>query len=311
MPNSNYSIAYIGGSGRSGSTLLELILGELDDWVAIGEVKELYKYSLDENMPCGCGTPLNVCDFWSSIHESLNSKGVDYSELASINQNTTRSRNMLQFLVDSSYRKKAGWLKLVEAIRQTYDEIAALSGAKVIVDSSKSAIHLALLVDAFGEDRVRLIHQVRDPRGVSYSWSKNIKKIKTKHGDVKFPKRPFIESGVRWLLENYALERSAKNIPCQLMRYETFTSDPARVLSEVLSALGFDENIEHVINASGVVNCYSNNSSHAIGGNPMRQNAETITIRPDNNWRAKLSSYDKIRLGAITYPLLRRYGYHF
>jgi hypothetical protein len=50
-------VLYIGGWGRSGSTLLDLILGQAPGVFSAGEVREIWQSGLVENRPCGCERP--------------------------------------------------------------------------------------------------------------------------------------------------------------------------------------------------------------------------------------------------------------
>ena len=48
-------VLVIGGWGRCGSTLLDMLLGEIDGFVSAGEVRELWLRGCVEDRPCGCG----------------------------------------------------------------------------------------------------------------------------------------------------------------------------------------------------------------------------------------------------------------
>jgi hypothetical protein len=50
-------VLYIGGLGRSGSTLLDRMIGQLPGFFSAGEIREVWQQGLRENRPCGCGTP--------------------------------------------------------------------------------------------------------------------------------------------------------------------------------------------------------------------------------------------------------------
>src|SRR5207253_253895 len=59
----------IAGWGRCGSTLLDLMLGQVPGFVSAGEVRELWLRGCRENRPCGCGAPFADCSFWSAVGE--------------------------------------------------------------------------------------------------------------------------------------------------------------------------------------------------------------------------------------------------
>ena len=60
-------VVFIGGQGRSGSTLLERALGQLPDVVSVGETVHLWDRGLRDNELCGCGQPFSACPFWSEV----------------------------------------------------------------------------------------------------------------------------------------------------------------------------------------------------------------------------------------------------
>src|ERR1022692_2745595 len=63
-------VIYLGGLGRSGSTLLERLLGELPGVSALGEVVHMWRRGVAENERCGCGEAFSSCGFWSKVGKS-------------------------------------------------------------------------------------------------------------------------------------------------------------------------------------------------------------------------------------------------
>src|SRR5690349_9977109 len=61
------TVLAIGGWGRCGGTLLDMLLGEIDGFVSAGEVREIWLRGCVENRPCGCGLPFAACPFWSQV----------------------------------------------------------------------------------------------------------------------------------------------------------------------------------------------------------------------------------------------------
>lgn len=67
-------VLYIGGYGRSGSTIIGLILGQHNSCVHFGEFGVFWS-ALKRNRVCTCGSTLHNCDFWGpllSINHSKN-----------------------------------------------------------------------------------------------------------------------------------------------------------------------------------------------------------------------------------------------
>src|SRR6266516_3342272 len=63
-------VVYIAGLGRSGSTLLERLLGELPGVCAVGEVVHMWRRSIVDDERCGCGEPFARCGFWRGVGEA-------------------------------------------------------------------------------------------------------------------------------------------------------------------------------------------------------------------------------------------------
>ena len=62
-------VVFIAGDGRSGGTLLGQILDGLSDSVYIGELKNIWHESFEQNEPCGCGERFRNCEFWRAVVE--------------------------------------------------------------------------------------------------------------------------------------------------------------------------------------------------------------------------------------------------
>src|SRR5207245_4821641 len=61
------TVLYLGGVGRSGSTLVDRILGQVPGLFSGGEIRDLWARGLIENRQCGCGTPFRSCSFWTEV----------------------------------------------------------------------------------------------------------------------------------------------------------------------------------------------------------------------------------------------------
>ena len=67
MDDSKIKVIYIAGEGRSGSTLLERMLGQINDIVSVGELRFFWNQGSVGSQLCGCEKPLNECEFWSEV----------------------------------------------------------------------------------------------------------------------------------------------------------------------------------------------------------------------------------------------------
>src|SRR4051794_25472795 len=60
-------LIYIAGMSRSGSTLLDRLLGTSGTAVSLGEVAHLWGRGLVNGQLCGCSQPVPDCQFWAGI----------------------------------------------------------------------------------------------------------------------------------------------------------------------------------------------------------------------------------------------------
>ena len=67
LVSNKIKIIYIAGLGRSGTTLLDRVLGQADNACSTGELKLLWRRGCVKNQLCGCGKSFNTCMFWYSV----------------------------------------------------------------------------------------------------------------------------------------------------------------------------------------------------------------------------------------------------
>src|SRR3954453_3027262 len=80
---------FIAGSGRSGSTLVERILGGIPGTVNVGELLDLPRRVAPRDERCGCGEVFSACPFWTAVGERLPG-GWSTDELRSLHELQTR-----------------------------------------------------------------------------------------------------------------------------------------------------------------------------------------------------------------------------
>ena len=68
--NVRVTTVYLGGFGRSGSTLVERMLGAATGWVNIGELVDLARSVAPADERCGCGQAFSSCPFWTAVGET-------------------------------------------------------------------------------------------------------------------------------------------------------------------------------------------------------------------------------------------------
>src|SRR5512146_3068683 len=74
-------LLFIAGDGRSGTTLVARLLGELDNYFNAGE---MLQHFFDEkmhkrDMPCGCNRRAAECEFWCDISMAVDPQARSFS----------------------------------------------------------------------------------------------------------------------------------------------------------------------------------------------------------------------------------------
>lgn len=305
-------VVYIGGFGRSGTTLLNRMLGELPNVCAVGETVNLWRQGVLDNERCGCGSPFHSCRFWRDVGrlafggwhrvdlgEVLGGRRLRHvreASLAPASLGVSRSR-VLRARIEA---QNALYWRLYSAISQ-------VSGCGVIVDASKHA-SLASVLRHHEPLALRLVHLIRDSRGIAYSWAK-LKRRPESDPRVTFMDRfSTLQSAMLWNGYNISMGALRRlGVPYVRVRYEDLVSAPERCLREIVGATGIevddsafsflDEGSAHL------------RPSHCVAGNPMRFQNNRIAINEDDAWKTRLPVLDRVVITALTLPLLVRFRY--
>lgn len=297
-------VVYIGGQGRSGSTLIERALGELPGVVGVGETVHLWERGLHGDELCGCGEPFSRCPFWRSVGERAFGGWDTLAGSAMLDLRVDRNRYLPLLLrpgVLPSFQRRH--LRQVDLLARLYRAIAAESGSSTIIDSSKHASYALLLSAVQGID-LRILHVVRDSRAVAHAWTKSV--ARPEAGGVPMPVYPPTKAAALWDLENLVIEQLARRHRYLRVRYEDFTEAPKDVLLAAAELAGVD--------AAGAPNFLDGDTlhvhaSHTVAGNPMRFTSGDITIRADDSWQSEMPARRRRFVGLLTAPLQRHYGY--
>ena len=299
-------ILYIGGAGRSGSTLLEMILGNTPGFFSIGEARHFWEYIIRGNILCGCGHEISRCEFWKSVKVELETEHkIDLNIMSSLNQSLNRTRNYPMISHRSVSGISSEWSELVRGTTALYTSIFKFNGNQEIVDSSKIPTHLYIL-SQIPNINPRLLHLVRDGRAVAHSWSKRAKQeLAIKGKKSRMPKRSALQSMIRWMIENASIVGLKDKMPNITLRYEDFAQNPHLILEQSLNALGYSSiNLHETITSLNTLQ-----PTHSVGGNPIRFSNQNAKIVPNYEWAKSMSFVSKIVLGMVGYPILSRYDY--
>ena len=272
----NNLVIYIAADSRSGSTLLDLLLGNHDSIVSVGELRRLAEH-YNGSLACTCGLSVDQCGFWRDVESHLNSSSVSMRDLETL---LPRSRSLL---ADLAYflparmlhyiTSRGGSIAQAGAIArndlQILDALCATNNTHIVVDSSKVP-KLCRLYNLLKPGEIKTIFLTRDGRGTCNS--------RKQHG-VRFFRATlvWISSQIKFFFLRYTIPPSDRIT----IRYEDLCRDPKQVIGSICRFIGvpFQENCTKLVKTG----------KHNICGNPMRFDSGATDIQLDEKWREQLS----------------------
>ncbi|HEX2057150.1 MAG TPA: sulfotransferase [Actinomycetota bacterium] len=295
-------VLYVLGRGRSGSTIFGNVLGELDGFFCGGEIRFLWDPVVVRSSPCGCGNVIFECPVWSEVLARLDD--VDLERVVAWQHEIVREHNTVRLLRHRSGRAWAALESYARVMRRLYDELAAVTGARVLVDTSKRPSYAAFL-GTLPEFDPYYVHLVREPHASAHSW-RSRKYVSAHGGEVR--RRSALDSTLRWDLLNLGSEavlRRAGSARSRRTRYEDFVAAPRTTVAATTRLLGerparspfLDE---HTVTL-GV--------NHAIAGNPSRFATGTLVLEDRSEWREAQGRAERLVTTLVALPFLHRYGY--
>lgn len=290
------------GAGRTGSTLLEILLGQQEEFIAVGEMTRLWFNGYHKNILCGSRVPVRESELWIAVAEEVFG-GLERVDGVAISRLSVR--NLLEAFRIITNTASAETMRRVreyaDILSKTYQAIAKISNKAVIVDASKDTRHVCVLAHTPGID-LKLLHLVRDSRAVVYSWSQRQRRLDVEQ--EKYIYEPnIIVSAMKWNVQNFYTELLKRRHPSLFIRYEDYVLDIEKVLREIMHFTGV--NVGTVITQ---VDMDRITEQHGIWGNPVRFQPN-IEIKFDARWQREMSSLDRLISTIFTFPLLMRYQY--
>lgn len=289
-------VIFLGGLGRSGTTLLERLLGQLPEVAPLGEVVHLWERGVLADEPCGCGRPFLTCPFWRGVGERAFGgwTAMLAERVLALRHRVDRTRRLARIAHEDLP-------EYVRAYRRVYQAAAEAAQARTVVDSSKHASLAYCLLEA-GVD-VHIVQVVREPRAVAHSWRRTVARPEDGRPMTRWgPAR----TAVHWTAQNLALELLAlRGAPVTRVRYEDLLTAPHETLTSLALDLGFTAPRLPFLHGT---TAYLT-TAHTASGNPMRFTAGAVELARDDSWLRGLPRHHRGLVAALTWPLRARYGY--
>lgn len=299
VPGSPVRVLFVAGVSHCGSTLLGSLLGQAEGAFFAGELGHTAR-ALERDLDCGCGEPLRACPVWREVFaQAFGREAAEHGspELLRLEHRDERARAVARHVLRGrGLLPRAPELeRRLDALTATLRGIREVTGAEVVVDSTKSPAYGWLLASREDVD-LRVVHLVRDPRATAWSWRRT----------PELSVRPATLALV-WDVWNPVIEALFARDGARYLRlrYEDLVREPRVSLGRVLTLAGLRPDAVPFVSERLV----DVQPRHSTSGNRNRFRAGPVEIALDRSWE-DAGPFPGLRtVSALTRPLRRRYGY--
>ncbi len=304
----NQRVLFIAGAGRSGSTLLDIVLGNHPAIESVGELSKLVPSALLRHEPCACGARGDECAFWREVVGLWLGEGAgsaEQQEYLALQERFERARRWPRLLAERR-RASPRFLRYAGQTAALFRAIARVSGKPVVLDSSKNPAR-AFVLSLIPGLELTVIHLVRDPRGVAFSYQKAFARDEPGGVQHDIAPQPAWRTAIAWRFGNAVAERLLSGLGpgrAALLRYEDLVADPRRALAGLQPVLGLDlEDLGERLAAGEEMVVH-----HTIAGSRLRMKGR-VRLAADAEWSTAMPASDRRAVARLAGAALARYGY--
>jgi len=288
-------LIYIASNGRSGSTLLDMLLGKHKNCWTLGEFQMMPIDFKHDTQPCGCGSKISVCELWGEVYKHnqiiIESGIIDrfrdfgagkvlrWNELKEICLNINSPCDK-----EINIYGKENYHILNTLYKQLEDD-----NIMYFVDASKDPYRLKWLVQS-GFFDIKVLHIVKKPEAFVYSM--------TRGNDNHLSKIYMtIKMSTRWVIENSVIRKVVNKYIEQgdycKVKYESLAGECDNTIGDIFNFLELP--LEYVCKGG------FSHKNHAVSGNAMRFKKSEIVL--DEKWIKQMPTPYKAIVLIITTPL--------
>ena len=300
-------VLYIAGLPRSGSTVLGCVLGRLPGTIFVGELAFFWRRFAEGEL-CSCGKPLPDCHFWSAVVAKAFGQ-LTREQAGELNKLEQRVIRRLRILGLVPVRWSTRWAKrihiMLEERDRFYQTICDIANVECIVDSGKE-VTFGSMMARLNNTSFTTIHLVRDPRGVAFSWQKQ---VRSDSEPRDMPRSPAAKTAARWISSNLLVQFSLRRLSSAYsrVRYEDLVAYPDDIARQISCATASpagsytcaDHEVQHA------------NEHHLVGSNPgvRRHLGDDLRLTLDEEWRTRLPRGQQWLVTAVCGCLMTAYDY--
>lgn len=249
------------GTGRSGTTILEILLRQSKGVFGLGELTYIFRDGWILNKPCSCGETAKTCKFWSQVMEYLK---LDHESVECYERlfRKYERHSYFPFLLFMNKQDNL-WHKYAAGNLSLFDSASKLSGANWIIDSSKYPGR-ALALSSILKERLRIICISRSADGLVNAFSKQ------NEGEQKPKPRSMAVAYFLYSLLCMWLVKRRLRENVLTIRFETLRNNPASALSAIEAWAGVDlADSLNKVSTGGFMNV-----GHIVTGNRIRKDGK-------------------------------------
>ena len=297
------NLVYISGCGRSGSTILDRILGSAPETTSCNELRSIWLFGFERDNNCSCEERFSKCQFWKSVVAASGIKKTEINRGRYLQKKYDSTRYFLKLYFGLlSLHEHNEILEYSELLKRLIFAIAQVSGSDVLVDSSKTPSR-PLILNYIKGVNTEVVHIIRNPAGVVYSWGKS--KYNPSTG-VGMKKRSLVKVVFQWNIINLFSWMLKSRFNYYLQRYEEFCSKPKSSILNMQSQLQSLREVKYQFSDTNTVWL---DQIHTVSGNPDRFRVGPTNITLDEKWRHDMGLLQRAMVGFLCLIALVGFGY--
>ncbi|MBO9699282.1 MAG: sulfotransferase [Sporocytophaga sp.] len=226
------TIVYIIGAGRSGTTLLDILLGNGAEYTSLGEINRFPKR---DGIPPKTSTASDKYYFWLQIRDIVMAQNnqVKLSYIHTLHKKFEYHTGYLFNILLKKF-KKHEYRIYTKFLTNLYDEIFKYTKENTIIESSKYPGRACNLSEILPYE-MKYIYLQRDPVAVVNAFMKK---------NIEQPSKSWLLANIYYFFVNLLCKRTIRKLGKKhnviTIKYEDLLAHPVRVLTDIEKKLSMD-----------------------------------------------------------------------